>query len=99
MQLTADEFYRLRDDRTVKALARGLRVDARIAIGIDPAIASELPSQVAFVLAVNLTARWARNIRIGSVQGLADPLLTRGDRQTLSQYALQIARAADPFGD
>jgi hypothetical protein len=100
--MDASTFYRLRDDRTDECL-EGAAYGARaVAISIDDEAASTYPGQLAFVLAVNLVARWCRRLNVSAPPVAVAPQLTivrEMPPTDLAGLALDIARAADPFGD
>jgi hypothetical protein len=98
--LTSEEFYRRRDQRTGLVVeSSGYReASIRITLARD---ATSFADQVAFLTAVNLTARWCRTIalsappaaleaRLGSAFGLAG--------MSVVEAATALARATDPFG-
>lgn len=95
---TAEEFYRLRDDRTNlysgvggDYLAKAVRVTAH------PAALRSLAGQVMLIVSVNLLARWCRRV----VLAMDDqPLHVRlGPAGSLLTAALASMKDADPFGD
>jgi hypothetical protein len=98
--MTSAEFYERRDDRTSTIVREQAYSRARVAVTINPKEAGLFAHQVAFVLAVNLTARWARHLRLSDVHAPLDFRLRRpGAPGTLTDFALSVAKAADPFGD
>jgi len=99
--VTAEEFYALRDDRTNQCARGNDYTDACIGITIDDQAADTYAGQVAFLLLVNLTARWCRRIRLIAPRATVDRRLgfLRAGFEDLSDLALAIARSADPFGD
>jgi hypothetical protein len=98
--MTGTEFYERRDDRTSRIVSQRSYRHARVSISINPSAALSFGHQVTFVLAANLTARWARHVRIADVQVAVDPRLIRPDApRTLADFAVFVARSADPFGD
>ena len=97
--LTAEEFYQQRDHRTglVVTSTAYREASVRITLASD---ATSFADQVAFLTAVNLTARWCRRIalsapaialapRLGTAFGLAG--------MSAVQAAAALAHAADPF--
>lgn len=99
--MNASEFYALRDSRTNACVARLGYVSRRVAITIGPDVAATYAGQVAFLLAVNLTARWCRCLRIGAAPVGVDPRLARTvglDAPRLDELAAVMAQRADPFG-
>lgn len=98
--MNASEFYRLRDDRTNLCGVEPRYAQRRVAITIDDAAASDVAGQIAFLLVVNLTARWCRSIAIGSPhRRLLSALKCWASEELLAVAAVQVARRADPFGD
>jgi hypothetical protein len=97
---TPANFYRERDNRTmleVRDLAR--HVNRLVEVHIDPHEVHLLTVQQIALLACNLTARWARRVRV--VMPLNVTLherLRRNDYTTLDQRVIGEMRAADPFG-
>ena len=99
--MNADEFYALRDSRTNACVAARSYAVRRVAITVGPDAATTYAGQVAFALAVNLTARWCRHIRVGVAPVQVDPRLARAvgvDVERLDDFVVQVARSADPFG-
>jgi hypothetical protein len=95
---TAEEFYRLRDDRT--NLYSGVQRDYHakaVRVTAHPADLRSLASQVMLVVSVNLLARWCRRV----VLAVEDqPLHARlGPAGSLLTFALAGIKDADPFGD
>lgn len=96
----AKAFYAERDHRTqleVSTLDRYVRVPVEICV--DRGLADDITIQRITLIAVNLTARWARNIRVvvPDVE-LAQPLRIHGDK-TLSSRLTREMLGADPFGN
>jgi ThiF family protein len=95
----AEAFYAERDHRTqleVKNLHAYVHSPIEIHVGSD--VAGDITIQRMALLAVNLTARWARNIRVvvPNVR-LSPPLRLHGD-EYLSARLRREMREADPFG-
>src|SRR5687767_14547669 len=95
---TAEEFYRLRDDRT--NLYSGVEGDYHakaVRVTAHPAALSCLAGQVMLMVSVNLLARWCRRV----VLTMDDqPLHGRlGPASSLLTAALASMKDADPFGD
>jgi hypothetical protein len=99
--MDANEFYRLRDDRTNVCVGAAPYASKKVAISIDAAAARTLAGQVAFVLAINLTSRWCRTLRvIAPPEGVHERLtFIAPGVASVGDLALTIAQAADPFGD
>lgn len=99
--MNADEFYALRDSRTNACVAAHSYAARRVAITVGPDAATTYAGQVAFALAVNLTARWCRHVRVGVAPARVDLRLARAvgvDVERLDDFVIQVARSADPFG-
>jgi hypothetical protein len=98
---TPAQFYRERDNRTmleVQDLAR--YANRLVEIRVDPREARQLAVQQAALLACNLTARWARRVRIVLPLNVTlDERLRRDGYSTLDQRITAEMRGADPFGD
>jgi len=96
----AEAFYEERDHRTrleVEHLHRYVNTPVEISIASDAATSPTLQRIV--LLAANLTARWARNVRIVVPHvELAPPLRVHGDATLAARVAREM-READPFGD
>src|ERR1700683_3051717 len=96
----AEAFYRDRDHRTqleVNELHR--YVYQPIEIHLDRDLAGDMSVQRIALVAANLTARWARRIRVVLPEiALASPLRLFGDA-ALGARILREMREADPFGD
>lgn len=98
---TLEDFYRERDDRTSRATP-DLRdhVRRQIEIFIDPMFDDQRPIQQVALVASNLTARWARNIRV--ILPFHTRLASGLDRAGfafLGDRILSEMRGADPFGN
>jgi hypothetical protein len=98
---TPAQFYRERDNRTMLEVQNlDQFANQPVEIHVDPREADKLTVQQIALLACNLTARWARRVRV--VMPLNVPLnehLRRDDYNTLDQRIISEMRAADPFGD
>lgn len=99
---SADAFYDERDDRT-RRLVADIRDYAarRIECWVDPAAASNITVQRMTLVACNLTARWARHVRLVCPLGvpLAPELSRLHGETTLDQRVLREMTLADPFGN
>src|ERR1700754_1062293 len=97
---TSEEFYQERDNRTmleVENLGRYARRPEEI--WIDPEqLHTQLVQQIA-LLACNLTARWARVIRVIVPEVQLDQFLARNCYTHLGQRISAEMYSADPFGD
>lgn len=98
---SADAFYQERDDRTVRGVGAIAAYACRpVEIHVDPAASSDLTVQRIALVATNLTARWARRMRIVLEEDapLAS-VLRRDGLSTLSERLSRESRMADPYGD
>jgi len=96
----AEAFYRDRDHRT-QIEVPNLRsyCSVPVEIHVDPSAAEDATLQRAVIVACNLTARWARNIRVVVPNvSLVGPLRYGADK-SLSHRIAREMRNADPFGD
>jgi hypothetical protein len=97
--MNAEEFYRLRDERTALLVGDDIRSRARLTLSISQEEARTFGGQLCFLLLVNLSARWCRHIGIQiSEAGLHPDVETLFGSASLSEAALAVAEAADPFG-
>src|SRR5882724_2096035 len=97
---TAEAFYCERDHRT-QLEVRNLHnyVHAPVEIHVDPEYAEDVTIQRIVLLVANLTARWARNIRVLTPEvELAAPLSGHGDERLDCRIKREMLEA-DPFGD
>src|SRR5918912_811473 len=98
---TPEQFYRERDNRTmleVQDLAQ--YANRPVEIHVDPGEAYQFPVQQMSLLACNLTARWARRVRVVAPLDVAlDERLRRGSYGTLDERIMDEIRGADPFGN
>lgn len=98
---TADAFYAERDDRTVRVVSDlHAYVTRPVEILVDTEAAGEAAVQVMALVATNLTARWARDVRVVVPAGLG--LATGLQRDGMVTLAERVAREmtfADPFGE
>lgn len=97
---TADEYYRERDNRTELEVPE-LRKYATwpVEILVDPRCAHRPTVQKIALLACNLTARWARHVRVLLPEVPVDRSLARHGHGNLGGRIKHEMRAADPFGD
>jgi hypothetical protein len=96
--LTAEEFYRLRDDRTNRLTpSRDFhRLRVRLAAG-TPTVHTAC-GQMQLLVAANLLARWCRSVEFAFPDApLPAPLQAEG-HATLHRRVLAEVREADPFG-
>jgi hypothetical protein len=98
---TAEAFYSERDDRTVR-LIDDLKsyVNQAVEIWIDTEFAADVTVQRIALIAANLTARWARRIRVivPASARLHDKLHRQSFEMLAERLAFEMAMA-DPFGD
>jgi hypothetical protein len=98
---TASDFYQERDNRTMLEVRYLTRYAVHpVEIYIDPSEVSTKAVQQIALLACNLTARWARHIRVITPLNvrLAEGL-NRGGHIFLEQRIAVEMASADPFGD
>ncbi|SRR6266545_6884867 len=97
--LTAEEFYEQRDHRTRLVVASTSYREASVQITLTSG-ATSFADQIAFLTAVNLTARWCRTIALSAPTVTLDPRLGTAfglARMTVVEAAAALAHAADPF--
>lgn len=97
---SAEAFYAERDDRTRRGVGEVAGFAVRpIEIWIDPVAAADMTVQRIALVAANLTARWARRVRVVLPDNvaLATPL-RRDGAMTLNARLLREMTLADPFG-
>ena len=97
MNLTAEEFYAQRDDRTTRVAGVTDYQGRTVTLSIDPQWAATYPGQVAFLTAANILARWCRRVNLVAPAVRLVPLLSTPQADLLHR-ALEEMRAADPFG-
>ena len=97
---SSDAFYSERDHRTRLEVANlHAYVNKPVEIFVSPEAANDPTIQRITLLAANLTARWARNIRVVVPRViLTDELQTHGD-DTLQERIARELNDADPFGN
>lgn len=97
---SAEAFYAERDDRTRRGVGEvsGFAFQP-VELWVDPVAATDITVQRIVLVAANLTARWARSIRIvlPDAVSLATPL-RRDAAATLNVRLLREMTLADPFG-
>ncbi|MGZ5160502.1 MAG: ThiF family adenylyltransferase [Burkholderiales bacterium] len=93
----AEEFYRLRDDRTNLYGVDGEYHAKAVRVTASPAVLRTLSGQILLVVSVNLLARWCRQV----VLAIDDhPLHAQlGPAGFLLAHVLASMRDADPFGE
>ena len=97
---TAEAFYAERDDRTVRLVQDLPKYASRpVEIVLDPDQVNSPTGQRLLLTAANLTARWARHIRILSDDAALAPALRRDGYVRLRDRVLGEMQLADPFGD
>ena len=95
------DFYQERDDRTSRGVG-DIASHARepVEIHIDPAAAADLTVQRVALVAANLTARWARRVRVVlEADAPLAPILRRDGAETIGERIMREMRGADPFGE
>ena len=99
----AQSFYADRNSRTNVVSGQSDYTRARIALSIGHGEAESPSGQVTFLLAANLLARWCRCVRLIAPRGaLLHPhveSVLAPQAGTVADGGLQIAHAADPYGD
>ena len=97
---SAEAFYRQRDNRTNLVVANlAAYAQREVEIVVDPHSATRPAVQVMALLAANLTARWARNVRVVVPEVALYMHFRRGRYALLSDRITAEMRAADPFGN
>jgi hypothetical protein len=97
---SANAFYHERDNRTLLEVANLANYAQReIEIRIDPSCAGRPAVQAMALLAANLTARWARNVRLIVPEATLCPQFRRGRYHLLAERIEDEMRMADPFGN
>ncbi len=96
----AATFYAERDHRTELVVAHLFKyVHAPVEIHVEPRLAMDITIQRMVLLAANLTARWARNVRVMVPEvALQGPLGIHGDGGLRERIAREMFEA-DPFGN
>lgn len=95
---SAEEFYRLRDDRTNRCLEEVSDFhQSGCLVTIDPALLETYSGQVMLVVSCNLLSRWCRRVTIDIPNVASHPLLASPYGQ-LSEAILSQMFQADPFG-
>lgn len=95
-----DAFYRERDNRTELEVRNLHRYVLRpLEIHLDPAYATDPTAQRIVLVAANLTARWARRIRVLMPEVTVSSSIPLAAGNALSSRLLLEMRSADPFGD
>jgi hypothetical protein len=97
---SAEAFYRERDNRTLLEVANLADYAQReIEIWIDPSGTGQPTVQAMALLAANLTARWARNVRLVVSETPLCPQFRRGRYHFLAERIKDEILTADPFGE
>lgn len=96
-----EDFYRERDDRTSRSVGNlTLHANRPVEVHIDPNATLDLTVQRIALVAANLSARWARRVRVVlDVDAPLAPILRRDGVETLGRRLVREMRAADPFGE
>lgn len=97
--ISADEFYRLRDDRTTQIAGEVDYHKLQVRLVADKGTVHSFNGQVQFLVAANLLARWCRQVEYGFPDAQLAPLLQRGTHLCLHDRIKAEVSAADPFGD
>jgi hypothetical protein len=97
---SAEAFYHERDNRTLLEVANLADYAQReIEIRIDPYCAGQPAVQAMALIAANLMARWARNVRLIVPEAALYPQFRRGRYHLLAERIENEMRMADPFGN
>jgi len=98
-QSTASEWYRLRDDRTIRSAAvSSTFIEAfKAGIKVSPTVKNSYSIQIMTLLTLNMLSRWCRNIvvEIPPVKSIIKP---SRDAQ-FSDWLIEIMYANDPYGN
>lgn len=98
---TGEAFYAQRDDRTMRGVGN-LReyVNRVVEIHVDPRAVDHAGVQLIALVAANLTARWARRVRVFvPVDAKLDKMLERDGMTLLAERVEREMTLADPFGE
>jgi hypothetical protein len=98
---SAQAFYSERDDRTRRSVGDVTSFAVwPVEILVDPLAATNVTVQRIVLVVTNLTARWARCIRVVLPDDVPlAPTLSRDGARTLNARVLREMTLADPFGD
>ncbi len=99
---TAEEFYRLRDDRTDRCVDRSGYQRVHCAVFVSNLVASNPVEQTMLFVATNLLSRWCRRVTIVCDASAIDTAIHGACGMgvgALGQAVLAQMRDADPFGD
>lgn len=94
-QVPVDEWYRLRDDRTLRVTGVSGYEDFTLGIIVSDDVVDSFSTQVMTLLSVNIAARWCRNIRVE-----VNPARTKiygYENQDFNRLLLSTALNADPY--
>lgn len=94
---SAEEFYRLRDDRTNRCSGNRSYQNVRCALSLSEDAATTLPGQAMFITAANLLSRWCRDVVLIAPSIGVHSSLAFGATD-LRGFVLSQMRDADPFG-
>lgn len=96
---SAATFYRDRDHRTaLEVMDLDCYTERPVEIHVDPALGAEVDIQRVAVMATNLTARWARCVRVFVPDVVLVSPLVRDGCSTLANRIEREMILADPFG-
>jgi len=95
--VSAEEFYRLRDDRTNLCCGDRAYQHTACVLHVSPAAATRPEVQVMVTVAANLLSRWCRKVTLVMPPMKADPALGLGG-DDLGELVIAQMRDADPFG-
>ncbi len=94
---SAEEFYRLRDDRTNRCTSSHVYQDTACAVYLSPVTASRPEAQVMLMATANLLSRWCRSVTIVMRPAVIHPALGIGTGD-LGERVIAQMKDADPFG-
>lgn len=95
--MNSEDFYRARDDRSMRYAGRVLQFDRRIALTAEADFIRTAAGQAAMMTAANLVGRMCRNVVLAFDDAPMAPQLGRGVGSLL-EYCVAGMVAADPFG-
>jgi hypothetical protein len=98
MNLTKEEFYRLRDDRTNRLTDSLDYHELRVRVIASPQAVNTFCGQVQLLIVANMLARWCRNVEFGFQDAPLGNLLRVNGCNTLHERINFEVREADPFG-
>ena len=97
--ISADEFYRRRDNRATRLVGAAPFDEPRTAIVASDEVASSTTGQIILLVAANLMSRWSRVIDLDIPDVPLAAALQTAPFSSLRDRIHKEVRAADPFGD